>query len=137
MQEKDIEIDYDTIEKSKSAYDIIQNWRDRGLSDDGLPQFISKKQYKSVAVYGYSDLGKEFLGYLKNLDLHSIYLIDQRAHETKFPITAYTLNDELPVVDCVFIGPIGLFPKLEKEIKQKTQADVYDLTNLLNEINNS
>lgn len=113
---------YKTVSDRLSKGELIIQWMAK--EPEAIYENLHiKEKVETVAIYGYSRLGRALKLYLEKYGIEVKYIIDQKGQMLRTDKTVYTLNDDLEDVDAVIITPIGLYEeiksKLEKKLKSK------------------
>lgn len=102
-------------------------------------QFISlatKNNIKTIGIYGYSVLGKQLLRELSNQESINIEcIIDKRdLSNDNLKITAIRPSDEIPQLDAIVVTAVEYYNEIYVFLKNKTDAKIYSLEHLIDEI---
>lgn len=102
----------DNYIKFKKYYTLMNKWFTDKCNGVGIEMFFLNNRYKTIAVYGMGELGKNLLLDLKSIDVNIKYIIDKNAEYSCIGIDEYVvcnLNDTLEDVDAVIVTPIANF----------------------------
>lgn len=135
---------YSAKEKSKSyncIYDLVQrneasNYRSEILqkflytyNNIHFKEFFASNHYQSVAVYGYGVTGRYLVDKLLDEDIHVPYIIDRNAAKIH-DIKAYSLEDDIPMVDVVIITANGI-NTIKDGLRRKGFRNIISVTDIL------
>lgn len=114
---------------------ILNQWRIHGKDITiAIEKYLRENHILSVAIYGYSHLGRVLAEELCKVDIHVKYIIDQKGYMLNTTLPVYTLNDILPSVDSIIVVPPGLIHEVYPLLKEKTSNPVFDFRELLMKI---
>lgn len=72
--------------------------------EEAIAKYIMDKGYKSIAIYGYGDIGRIFLQILIRNSMPVNYIIDRVPKEALYNVPVYQLSNELEKVDIVIVS---------------------------------
>jgi len=99
------------------------------MREDAIKNYFSKRNIKSVAVYGYGYNGKQLVECLEANDIQVLYAIDRNNRiEGKLPI--YTMHEEKPRVDLIVISLSYDYMDVYYELIKNTESEIILLDEL-------
>lgn len=122
------EINPEEVQKRRQKEkDLLEKWEEKKKDIGYLERELRLKNIKSVAIYGYAELGKKLEEELEKTKICVKYLIDQKAPLLSAQKPIYTLEDTLERVDAVIVTPIDLYESIYRQIEEKCNAEILDL----------
>ncbi len=121
----------EVIKKQNRIIDAYSGWMKLKNMNRGVFNFIWDNQFKKIAVYGMSRLGKSLCEELSANGFRSVYVID-RDHNVKcnrYPL--YSIEDELPETDVVFITSLASYEEIVDELAKKLKCPLLSLEDIL------
>lgn len=99
-----------------------------------IKEYMEKKGYNTIAIYGYGVLGKKFMDFLQDTQIKIAYAIDENAKAfIDSNVALFSLEDELGTVDAVIVSALFIFDEIKEKIEMKMNCDVVALDKLLDE----
>lgn len=121
-------------EKYKSLFKMMTKWLENKGTEKEIASYLEEMDIHTVAIYGMSDAGKQLYDELKNTNVQVKYAIDKKAIETDDEIEIITLDSDLRAVDAVIITAINDFSSIAEALKQKTDARIISLEQIVYEL---
>lgn len=119
------------LEAIRKRFSLYDKWMTLENQNRKLTQFLKIKGYKKIAVYGIGDVGKILVGRLCFAEELSICAIDRNAEYIEAGVPVYKLEDFEDDVDLVVITLVDNPQKMIYPIRQKIDAEVLTLEELL------
>lgn len=119
------------VEKFKKLFDFAMEWI--AIKQDGhsISERILDQGYKCVAIYGMNILGRLLLAELKQQGVKVLYGIDRNADLIYSDCRIYKPNDKLNDVDIIIVTAISDYYEIEKDLKNKINAKVICVKDLV------
>lgn len=114
--------------------EILRLWSKIDNIPDILGSYMRKQQMNTIAIYGYSQLGRVLHQKLSDEGIHVEYIIDQKGEMLGCQLPVYTLENVLPQVDVIIIAPVGLYEIIKPQISKKTNAKIMDLEKMVEDL---
>lgn len=83
---------------------IFQRWQRPGAVEE-FNKYLIRNNIDTIGVYGYGARGKRLIRFLKNMNVHISYLIDQRGQVLTNEYHVYKPEESFPKVDAIIISP--------------------------------
>ena len=121
----------DTIEKLSEFYNILIQWI--SLKQKGITavDFIMKKGYRTVAIYGMKELGEILYEELKTSDICVTYIIDKSIEPIFIDVPVLRPDEPLFPVDVIIVTAIHYFKEIEEQLKNKIDCPIYSLEDVI------
>lgn len=123
------------IDKFKAYYNMVSKWVVIKQQKERIDEYILKKGYKSIAIYGMGDIGNLFYDEIKNGCVEIKYAIDKNADERLSQLKIVGINHELELVDAIIVTAVFAFDEIREELEKMTSCPIIALDDLLYEIN--
>ncbi|MCM1038072.1 MAG: glycosyltransferase [Ruminococcus sp.] len=91
--------------------------------------FLIKRGWRSIAVYGAGDVGKCLLAELSGTDIEIRYMIDRRRIELNLPV--YLPENDLPAVDCVIVTAVMDYEEVCRTLKDKLNCSIISIEDII------
>ena len=114
-------------QKLGSYYHILNQWLMIYQNGDSLVSYFVDNKYKSIAIYGYKELGERLYDELKDSDVEVKYIIDRTADNIYAEVDAYTPDDVLMEVDAVIVTASYYFEEIEKMLGDKLDCPIVSI----------
>lgn len=104
------------VDKDKYIWDLVER------EGKDIKDYLERKGYHSVAVYGLTTIGENLISYLNQKGIAVKYAIDKRAKYAPsklYPCPIYMLKDELSEVDVMLISYYSKVDDVIDMIKEK------------------
>lgn len=102
------------------------------LQGKTICQYLLKKKYDRIAVYGLGVMGELLVSEMNKFHIEIAYGIDQDEHKgRKFDFPVYRLKDTLPEADVVVITVNYAIDEIKKQLGEKIMCSIISLNDLL------
>lgn len=91
--------------------------------------YLTARNWHSVAVYGAGDVGKCLLGELAGSAVAVKYVVDRRKPALDLPV--YAPEEELPQVECVIVTAVMDFAEITKKLKARLNCPVISIEDIV------
>lgn len=132
--------DYQSIcknaEKTRRNIEIMDSWmtfRETGVK---IADYLAKKGYQRVLIYGYALLGRHLLSELMESQVKVIGIVDQRKEELALEdfVQSYYPTDVLPDCDAVVVCSVAFYDEIRELLKKKGVKKVVAFHELIQEL---
>lgn len=120
-----------TVMKFKSYYRLVLDWLTNLENGHMIGDYLEKKEYRNVAVYGGRDIGEHLINQLYKTDISVKYIIDKRLFKPKYQIPIYRMDEELPTVDAIIVTPIWDYDNIREELLRKVNYPIISIKDLI------
>lgn len=123
-------------EKHLALFKMMDQWVAVKQQGKNLSDYLDKREYKTIAVYGMSYAGQRLIEELEGSNIQIKYGIDKKANTITIysNIDIVTMEDELEDVDAIIVTPITFFDEIEKELLKKVNCPIISLEDILYEV---
>ena len=118
-------------ERYRGYWKVFDAWLSLLENCGTVADYLRKKNYKSVAIYGYGMLGKHLVHQLKALGVCVDYVIESNTGKETDGIPMYSLDSILPEVDAVIVTVMYDYDKIYEDLKDKINKKILPITRLL------
>lgn len=123
-----------SADKNRKMLSLYDQWI--RLQNQGVTclQFLKKKRYRTVAIYGFGIIGKQLQVLLQGSELLVEYYIDRDTFYYMKNIPVYDLEDTLPKVDVILVSLVEHEDDIKKMLYSKTKADIWTINEIIKEL---
>lgn len=120
------------LQKSNLFYRILTRWVALKIKGRNIAEILEEIRYRSVAVYGYAELGKLLCRELFNTSVNVIYVLDKKIRETEIgDLPVYTPAEGLPEPDAVIVTAVYYFDEITNTLSGMGFKNIISLQTLL------
>lgn len=112
-------------------YHMLNKWLELHQKGDTLIPYFLENQYKSVAIYGYKELGERLYDELKHSEIEVKYIIDNEADSIYADVDICTPERALQDVDVVVVTASFYFDEIEKMMKEKLDCPIVSIEDVI------
>lgn len=124
-----------SLKRAKSYYEVLNQWLKLKINGRKVEDFFIENQYKTIAIYGYAELGHRLYEELKDSNMTTIkYIIDQNADDIYENIAIYKPEKGLPKVDAIVITPIFASAEIERNLLRLIDSRIVSLSEVISEL---
>lgn len=120
--------------RDKKIYRCMDRWMQLWEKNISLSEYLIKKKIDTIAVYGIGILGRHFVYEMEHSEIEIKYLIDRKARKSFSGYRIVKPSDELEAVDVVVVTAINDFEEIYEALKEKVNAQIVSLEELVYEI---
>ncbi len=120
--------------KHLSLFLLMNQWVSVKQENKKLELYFVNNNYKKIAVYGMSYVGKALIKELKDSKIEVVYGIDRNASIINSKIKIFTVDEPLPKVDAVVVTLVNGFGEISDLISKKMVCPVLAIEDIINEI---
>lgn len=120
------------IQKYKKYYMLLLKWLEILESEQSIGDYLEKKGFYSIAVYGGKDTGYHFIKQLEKTNIIVNYIIDKNSFGKQINgLPIYQLNTDLPKVDAIVVTPIWDYQNIKHQIENHINCPVVSLEDVI------
>lgn len=112
---------------------MMNQWVKVKQEGKNLAEFFEKNDYKRIAIYGMSYVGKTLLDELRDTDVEVSYGIDREIDSIYLDLDIFTMEDKLEKPDAVVVTAISFFDELKEKLEEKLDCPILSLEDILYE----
>jgi len=113
---------------------MMNQWVAVKQEGKNLADYLERKEYRNIAIYGMSYAGETLLKELENTGIYVKYGIDNNKDNLYCDIELHSMEDELDDVDAVVVTPITFFDEIAEKLSKKINCPVISLEDVLYEV---
>ena len=117
--------------KFKEFNELLLMWLQDYQDGRRLVEYFHKNGLKTVAIYGFGDLGAALASELENTDIDVKYVIDQAANFVYTELKVYRPEDSLPEVDVIVVTAIHYFTEIKSEMEKRVRCPIVSLETVI------
>lgn len=121
----------ESYEEVKKNHDCLDRWLALLENNVDISDYLKKYNIQTIAVYGFGYMGKHLITQIEKSDIQIKYLIDRRIelHHPKYQV--FSPKNVLPKVDAIVITPIASFYEIYEELKEKVDARIVSIEEII------
>lgn len=121
--------------KDKKYLKLFDNWLILIERGDCIERFLKEKNIKSIAIYGYGNIGRHLMIQLSDSDIQIKYVIDKnRDGILTNDIPCYLPTQDMPGVDAIVVTPICEYLEIKNSLEKFTQASIISIEDIIYEL---
>ncbi len=124
-------------DKNYVLFLLMNKWMKTKQGGGHIREYLEENEYKSVAVYGMSHVGKCLLEELKDCDVQIKYAVDRNGAAVNSNIEIYTPEDVLPEADVMIVTAVYYYQDICNVLKDKVTYPIVSLEDILFNIDRS
>lgn len=121
-------------EKHLALYLMMNQWVKVKQDNKSIADYLEKKGYKEIAIYGMNYVGETLMDELANSNVKVKYGIDKNADMIYSDIDVVTPDDELGSVDAVIVTAITFFSEIEENLSEKIDCPILSMVDILQQV---
>lgn len=121
-------------DKHLALYQMMNEWVKRKQENRSIADYLEKKGYKQIAIYGMNYVGETLLAELENTNVKVKYAIDKNAGNIYSDVDVVSPEDKFDEIDAVIVTPITFFDEIEKALSEKVDCPIISIGDILYEI---
>lgn len=112
---------------------LLAQWVNLKQDKKELKRYFIENNFKQIAVYGVSYVGKCLIHELRNTEIEVAYVIDQRgdAIDLEEQIRLVHPDDEMEPVDAVIVTSVYYFEQIEKKMQEKIDCPIISISDIV------
>lgn len=117
--------------KFKEFNELLLMWLQDFQDGRRVIDFFHKQNYKTVAIYGFGDLGAALASELEDSDVEVKYVIDRAADSVYTELKVFKPDDSLPDVDVVVVTAIHYFDDIKTYMEKRISCPIVSLETVI------
>ena len=113
---------------------ILSKWITLREHSDAISSYLIRNGYKTVAIYGFGQIGKMLYDELKDSKCRVKYVIDRNGNVRADGISVCTLDKQLEEVDVVVVTAVFYYQEIAIELLKKHSLQSISLEKILMDI---
>lgn len=122
------------LQKYKQLFGESMQWHQLRNEGKSISSYLTKREYKTAAIYGMGRLGENLAVELKDSPIELKYAIDKNAKNIHSDIKILLPTEELEVVDVIINTAKISIPKVRELTKCKKNIEIISLDQILNDM---
>lgn len=114
--------------KIVAYYDLLNQWMSLKENNKNIADYLITNNIKTIAIYGYGDLGKHLYHALRDSMVHVEYIIDKNLC---MPNLVKRPEEKLGTVDAVIVTPFLEFEDIIKVLQIKLNCKLISIEELI------
>ena len=121
-------------DKHLALFLMMNQWVKVKQEGKNLAQYLDKKGYKKIAIYGMSYAGETLLEELKGTEIQIAYGIDKNVENIYSELDIFSLDDTYANVDAIVVTAITFFDEVQTMLCKKVDFPIISLEEILYEV---
>lgn len=117
--------------KFKEFNELLLMWLQDYQDGRKVVDFFHKNGYKSMAIYGFGDLGYALADELEGSDIEVKYVIDRAPDFVYTELEVYKPDDSLPNVDVVVVTAIHYYDEIKSYMEHRVSCPIVSLETVI------
>ena len=117
--------------KFKEFNELLLMWLQDYQDGRRIIDFFHKNDFKSVAVYGFGDLGAMLVSELEDSDVKVKYVIDKAAGSVYTEYEVFKPADNLPDVDVIVVTAIHYYADIKSYMEKRISCPIVSLETVI------
>lgn len=113
---------------------LLDKWMRLRENRCSVAEYLSVRNYGSVAIYGYGLLGKHLYKELIDSDINIKYLIDRQGEQLNINVKVYLPSEIMPKVDAVLVSAVYDYDEIYRLLRDKKIGKILSLETILSEL---
>lgn len=120
-------------EKCSKLLKLMCKWTINAQKGIKAADFLMRREWHSVVVYGAGDVGKCLLTELYDSDIEVQYVIDRRKIDMDLPLKCpvYSPEDKLPAADCIIVTAVMDYGEICRNLKNKLDCPIISIEDIV------
>lgn len=119
------------IDKFINYFRLLNTWMELKEKGQNLSEYILKKGFNEIAIYGAGEIGKHLYEELKDSSVLIAYCIEKKLNKSFYNKKVYLLSEDLPKCDAVIVTPTFAFQEIQKELKNKVKMPIISIDEIV------
>lgn len=121
-------------DKHLALFLMMNQWVSVKQKEKNVADYLIEKNFKRIAIYGMSHVGKCLVEELKDSAITIVYGIDRNAEEIYTNIEMVSPDNRLEEVDAVIVTSIFFMDEIERDLSTKLSCPIISLEDILDEL---
>lgn len=130
-KEKEINKYKELSKKHLEMFLLMFDWVKFKQKNKNIVGYFAEKNYRKIAIYGMSYVGKALVNELKNSDIEICYGIDRNKSIFSSEIKMVSMEDCLEEVDAIVVTPMSAYAQIEQDIREKVNCDIISIEDVI------
>lgn len=134
LRGKEVQKWKDYSSKHLALFKMMCQWVTVKQEGKNLADYLEKKGYKKIAIYGMSYAGDTLVAELDGTKVQVAYGIDRNAQSIYADIDVVSIDEQLDEVDAVVVTAVTFFGEIAETLSEKMDCPIISLEDILYEI---
>lgn len=121
-------------DKNFALFLMMNQWVHIKQDGKSIAEYLLKKNYKTIAIYGISYAGERLIDELRDSEIRIAYGIDKNADSIYTDIEVVTPEEPLKGVDAVIVTTIFFMEEITRDLAGKLSCPILSLEDILYEL---
>lgn len=125
---------WEVSDKHLALFLMMNQWVKNKQENKSMAEYLVKKGYRRVAIYGMNYVGETLLDELTGSEVVVEYGIDKNADNIYTNVDIVSPEDDLDDVDAIIVTAITYFNEIGEQLNKKTKGAILSLEDILYEM---
>lgn len=121
-------------ERFVDLYGTLFQWIRIHQKDKTLADYCNNNGFKTVAVYGLSEVGYEVVHELQRNNIDVLYCIDRNADNIFSNVSVFRPDENLQHVDAVIVAVVQFYEEVKEGLEKKIDCPIVSLEDVVWEV---
>lgn len=132
---KNYKIQKELSDKHLALFRLMCDWaKQKKKNKDFAINYLSRKEYSNIVIYGMSYVGECLYCELKNTPINVMFAIDQNRKGNYENLKIYELEHGFEDADAIVVTPVTYFYQIEAQLKEKTKIPIISVEDIIYDI---
>lgn len=118
-------------EKFQVFFQMLNRWLLLKQHNKNIAEYLIKRNYKKVAIYGMGKLGEILFRELEGTGVEVVYGIDRNKDHLDFGIGIYSPEEKLPCADIIIVTAVTYYSEIVWSLSRQTECPIESLENMI------
>ena len=128
---KDRQSILESRDKYFTLFLMMNQWVKVKQSGKNVAEYLDRKGFKKIAIYGMGYAGETLLAELQNTDIEVSYAIDRSTDELFSDVKVIMPDDALEAVDAIIVTAVTFFDGIRETLCRKINCSIISLIDIL------
>ncbi len=122
-------------DKHLALFVLCDRWLELRQKGKSIKQYLDRKGFNKVAIYGMGRLGQRFYLELKQQGVDVPYVIDRNGLSAKLGVTCLSPESKMPSVDVIIVTAICDFDEIKENMRGRVLDKIISLEEIILDCN--
>lgn len=122
-------------DKHFALFVLCDKWLELKQNERSIKQYLDRKEFKKVAIYGMGRLGKRLYLELRQQGVEIPCVIDRNGISSKLGVVCLSPESKIPSVDVIIVTAIRDFDEIKDNMRGKVLDKIISLEEIISDCN--
>lgn len=118
-------------EKFQVFFQMLNRWLLLKQHNKNIAEYLIKRNYKKVAIYGMGQLGELLFRELEGSGVEVVYGIDRNKDHSDYGIEIYSPEQKLPCADIIIVTAVTYYSEILWSLRGQAGCPIESLENVI------